>query len=419
MSETERNDDGTFAAGEPDTSGLFGREERLVAAGYTVRKDATEEHATPDYPDGDPVREAAAELTASREEPFDLSPAEFIRSTVGIDEKEAITVQQAADDLASAGAELSRYVEGADLYKIAEEIDAKRAEAIKGDPELAKHYGVEDPKDAPKADPAGIRDKAELVDAATAAAIDATDGLEDATRAALKVPQVRQALEHHFAEIDTVQRGYTEALKTANQFAMANLVDHFPELGNLPTENWEAALGILAQQDPQRFNRAMGVLQRVGQLQTAQQQWQHQQAQHQHQQFEATRQEYSRAADAALGPMTASEKAEMVEELVDYVAEYGISREQFAREASTNLALHHPAFQRMAADAVQFRRLKAAPGKAIPRALPPVQKPGTSNAVRASTDSSKMQAIQAQLSTARGDRAVRLAAQLSAMQRKA
>ena len=55
MSETERNDDGTFAAGEPDTSGLFGREERLGAAGYTVRKDATEEHATPDYPDGDPV----------------------------------------------------------------------------------------------------------------------------------------------------------------------------------------------------------------------------------------------------------------------------------------------------------------------------------------------------------------------------
>jgi len=43
----------------------------------------------------------------------------------------------------------------------------------------------------------------------------------------------------------------------------------------------------------------------------------------------------------------------------------------------------------------------------------------TEPAVRASTDSSKMQAIQAQLSTARGDRAVRLAAQLSAMQRKA
>ena len=128
-----------LAAGEPDTNGLYGREERLVDAGYTVRKDATEEHATPDYPDGDPVREAAAELTASREEPFDLSPAEFIRSTVGIDEKEAITVRQAADDLASAGAELSRYVEGADLYKIAEEIDAKRAEAMKGDPELAKH----------------------------------------------------------------------------------------------------------------------------------------------------------------------------------------------------------------------------------------------------------------------------------------
>ena len=54
--------------------------------------------------------------------------------------------------------------------------------------------------------------------------------------------------------------------------------------------------------------------------------------------------------------MTMAEKSVMAEELVSYVAEYGISREQFVRKAQTNLALHHPAFQRMAADAVHLMR---------------------------------------------------------------
>ncbi len=60
MSETERNDDGTFAAGEPDTSGLFGREERLVAAGYLSEKTlpkSTQRPTTPTaIPFGRPLR---------------------------------------------------------------------------------------------------------------------------------------------------------------------------------------------------------------------------------------------------------------------------------------------------------------------------------------------------------------------------
>jgi hypothetical protein len=130
---------------------------------------------------------------------------------------------------------------------------------------------------------------------------------------------VRQALEEEFSKVEAAQQGYQNALNVANQYAMASLVDHFPELGNIPAEQWEPALGILAQQDPQRFNRAMGVLQRVSQLQGAQAQWKQQQAQVQRQQFQTMRQQYSRASDEALGPMTMAEKAEMVEDLVSYV----------------------------------------------------------------------------------------------------
>jgi hypothetical protein len=117
--------------------------------------------------------------------------------------------------------------------------------------------------------------------------------------------------------------------------------------------------------------------------------------------------------------MTATEKAEMVEDLVSYVAEYGISREQFAREAETNLALHHPAFQRMAADAVRYQRIVKAP-KAVPQSLPPVQRPGVSQSNRSATDnSSKIQALQKQLSSANGERAARIAGQIRSLKRSA
>ena len=78
----------------------------------------------------------------------------------------------------------------------------------------------------------------------------------------------------------------------------------------------------------------------------------------------------------ALGPMTFAEKAEMAEELVNYVGEFGISREQLLQEAQTNLAIHHPAFQKMAADAVKYRRMQNAPKAVASKNLPPVQRPG-------------------------------------------
>ena len=171
--------------------------------------------------------------------------------------------------------------------------------------------------------------------------------------------------------------------------------------------------------DPARAQLVSDTLGNWSVIQHAQQQEQQRQAQVQLQQFETTRQQYSRASDEAIGPMTVAEKTEMVEELVSYVGEFGISREQFAREAETNLALHHPAFQRMAADAIKYRRIKSAP-KAVPQALPPVQRPGVSQPNRSGADnSSKIQALQKQLATANGERAARLAGKIRSLKRSA
>jgi hypothetical protein len=243
------------------------------------------------------------------------------------------------------------------------------------------------------------------------------DGLDVETRKALKIPQVRQAIEQEFTKAETAQRTYAEAVSHANTYSQAAILAIAPELANVPLDRWQEGIGILAQSDPARGQQLGNLLQYVGHIQSAQQQLTAQQTAQQRQQFDAVRQQYSRASDTALGPMTHAEKATMVDELVSYVGEYGISREQFAREAETNLALHHPAFQRMAADAIKYQRMMKAPNAVATKQVPHVQKPGTSNNQRASDNSSKLAALQRQLSSATGDKALRLASEIRKMKR--
>jgi hypothetical protein len=161
----------------------------------------------------------------------------------------------------------------------------------------------------------------------------------------------------------------------------------------------------------------MNILGRVHTIAQAQQQAHQQQAYVQHQQFEAQRQEFSRQSDAALGPMTFAEKAEMAEELVNYVGEFGISREAFMREAETNLALHHPAFQKMASEAVLYRRMMNAPKAVASRDLPPVVKPGTS--ARVSQSDSGAAELARRFASSSGNKQVRAAADLIVARRNA
>jgi len=417
MSDIEPSRDeatGQFTNSEP----LFGREAELVVAGYTVKKDpAPVERAYGS--DESSLRDAGEDQASGREKPLELSVSELQEFVGKPDLNEAVTVKQAADERSLLRADLQTYVDNTGLNKLAAEVDAKRAEAIDGDPDLEKHYGVKDPiKDAKAPDQEPATQAADQTASSDAVdPIDAIDGLHPETRKALKIPQVREALEQEFSQIDAAKQSYAEGLRAAQQFAQLNLVDDLPELANIPLENWQTAVTLLHQQDPQRVQAALGELQRVDQLNAATAQWQQLQAAEQQRQFEAWRQEYGRKSDEALGPMTAAEKIQMVEELVDYVGEFGVTREQFAREAQTNLTLHHPAFQKMAADAIAYRRLKAAPAKAIPKPVPPVSRPGTSNGPRVS--SATLASLQAELAGATGKRALKIAAQITQARRKA
>jgi hypothetical protein len=88
--------------------------------------------------------------------------------------------------------------------------------------------------------------------------------------------------------------------------------------------------------------------------------------------------------------------------------------EFFARYNSAPL-LRNAHFQKMMFDAAQYGLRQKAPAKAVARPLPPVLRSGTSQPIsRAAADVAVLQ-----FATARGDRQIRLAAQLSMAQRKA
>lgn len=408
MSEVEQPRDaaGRFEGGSEQ---LFGREAELVSAGYTVRNDDTpaEEIGS----DETSLREAADALAANDEQA--PSVMEHLDAQGKLDPNEAITAEQASDDFSTAASDVANYVEGQDLAKFAEQVDQARLKQFKTDPASAADFGFDandvrslEAKQAAEQKPADQPAQHSVEGAPQ------VEGLAPEVEVALKHPQVRQAIEEELGKADAAKQQYAQALNVANQYAQASLLEHFPELAEIPVDRWAEGISLLNQSDPQRVARAMNVLQRVDQLQTTQAQWQQRQAIEQQQQFEARYQEYNRQADVALGPMTAAEKTAMAEELVSYVGEFGVTREALIHEAKTNLALHHPAFQRMAADALRYRQMRNAPKAVVRPDVPPVQRPGHSNKVSNNSKSGKLAALERQFAAASGDRQLRIAAEI-------
>jgi len=423
MSEDRDEATGQFT---PSTDGLFGREAEEAAAGFRPMP----LKAGPVEPEGGEelsARDAADELNAKRG--VDQGEEVFYQKTdtgERIPTDETVTAERAAADLAAYRNSKIESAAKSISGDFAAEIDKMRGEAIKANPEaLGKHYGIDpalaDEVGGEKADGAkeDVSRPAEEAEIAPDNAIDAVDGLDPETRKALKIPQVRQALEQHFAEVDQVREQYSASLQAGQQMMQATISALAPQLDGMPLEYWPQAIQQIAQVDPVRGQIVADTLTKWGAIQQAAQQSQQQRAHHEQQQFEATRQQYSRAADVALGNMTFAEKTEMAEELVAYVGEFGISREALMREAQTNLAIHHPAFQKMAADAISYRRLMNAPKAVLSRDVPPVVRPGASQHRSGNDVSGKLKGLEAQFASAEGDRAIRLAAQISQMKRSA
>ena len=373
---------GQFASAEP----LTGREGVEQAQGYTpYEPPANEEDTSPIS-----VEDASLDLTTSRE--AGTPEADIKRYGTSLDDlppEISITAEQAAELTSKEKAAELKAAEEAQLEKVREGVDKARC------------------IEAEKALPADVRAMIET-------------GVDEDVAIALTKPQVRQAVEQEFARADQVREQNTATLRAGEQMLQATLVSLAPQLQGASIEHWPQMIQQMAQTDPVRAELVADTLDKWGRLQFAQQHDQQQRAQIAQQQFEARRQEYSRASDAVLGPMTTAERLDMAEELVNYVGEYGVTREQLVHEAKTNLALNHPAFQKMAADALRYQRMQKAPKAIATKSLPPVLKPGTSNnSARASDSSSRIASLERQLNSASGEKAARISAEIHGLQRKA
>ena len=422
MSETEtqpRNEAGQF---QQSTDGLYGRELANAEAGFTTKKDPpVEEKSYSDDLAG--VKQAARDLADKRRAPVEIIDLDVVKEHVGKpDATEAVTVKQAAQELATTRTNVSKYVEGSNLNNIAAEVDKARAEIIKArGPEAAQELGLsaEDIAAAKKAaDGEDIADKSKRADTAIKPddPTSTVEGLAPELEAALKHPQVRAAISEELGKAEESKQQYAAAVNYANQFAQASLVDAIPELGQLPVEQWEAAIGILAQSDPGRVQRALGIIERVARASAAQVEIDQHRAIQQRQQFvNSTEFEDARLVEA-LGKEAADEANKAT---VNFLTDHGIPRHQ-----AFEFIQRHPLMATAAAretiwKAQQYDAMQKVRATIAAKPLPPVQRPGvvSSNRTPASEGRGRIAALQAQLEGATGPRAAKIAAAIRNIRR--
>lgn len=119
-------------------------------------------------------------------------------------------------------------------------------------------------------------------------------------------------------------------------------------------------------------------------------------------------------------PEFAAKKDEYTKKAGDMLRELGFKDEELAKLVSgeEKIALFDRRMQRLLFDRVRLSEIKAATAKAIPKPVPPVQRPGVKQGGNPST-ALQIQNLESQLSKATGNAAIRLAAELTQAKRKA
>jgi hypothetical protein len=298
-----------------------------------------------------------------------------------LDENVSITLEQAAEITSREKEAEEKALEDAEQAKIRAEVDKLRG--VQSDPD--------------------------------ADAIDAVEGLEEETRRALKIPQVRQAIEAEFAEANQVREQHTATVQAGQQMLQATLASLAPQLQAVPLEHWAQAIQQMAQTDPVRAELVADTLDKWSRLQFAQQQDQQQRAQIAHQQFE----QHVRSEDQRLVQMLGSEKVadEANRALFTYLDDHGVAKDQRLNILVSNPVLRTAEARQTIWEAQKYRTMMKAGKPAPTTRVPTVQRPGTSNVSRSSDPSAKMQSLEKQLSTATGEKAARISADIWALER--
>jgi hypothetical protein len=416
MSEN-RNDDGTFAPSELPVGGPGVEFDQ----GYRPMGDVIPEEREEPVSD---IKAEAERLAASRvpEDPVIEIQYQDPASGEKLDQNLTVSLDRAAKDNADYHAAQAQTAERFVSSEFNTAIDKMRGEALKANPEIAKELGLSKEEiaaakaaEATSADAPVQEVRAEQ--SSEADPYDAIEGLEPETREALKKPQVRQFLEQNASETEQTKTAYSVGLNNAQAFAQSSLMAIAPELANIPIEQWGQAVQILAQQDPQKGRQISQVLSNVAAIAERQELVQSYQQEEQRRQFESWKDTQNAVINKAV-PLSHAARAEFADDFMNYVSEFGVSKADIVQGMQNNPLLHHAAFQKMAYDAVQYRKMQSAAKARPARELPPVAKPGTTSHARSGNETT-IASLQRQLQTATGHKAARLGAQLLAAKRSA
>jgi hypothetical protein len=356
-------------------SALTGSAYELANAGYVAMPDPQErEERETIGSDSASLREAAAERGRSQEDVV-------VRAYSGPDGKaaaanEAISLSRASRDYANATAADKLVAESDKSRDFAERVDALRAEALVGDPDVAEGHGFELPQDEVEGIEASSSGESgsgpSLLDDAAA-----VQSLDPELERALQHPQIRHAIEQQLGEVETARQTYLGGLAAATQIAQASFLSQFPELAGVASEALPGALAQLSRDDPAKFERVKATVTATEHLFAQQRAESVRQEQLNRQTFEG----YARAEDARFDAMMKGEsrqtQAAVGAEIMASARESGVEPAEFNRLFNSEPLMRNAIFQRMMYDAGKYRLMMKAKDAATAKPLPPVVRPGT------------------------------------------
>lgn len=379
---------------DESSNDLIGAAHDLATAGYKPMPDRRSDEEEAIGSDAASLREAAESIS---EQPEDVVIRQY-RDAEGkpAAANEAVTLRRASRDYAAAVAAEKLTADGQSAERLAERVDALRAEALARDPGAAEFYGF----DLPEAGEQGIergRGDAGTIDTDSSRG-DAREELDPVLARALDHPQVRQAIDEEIAETHKIRQSYLDALTGATQIAQASFISQFPELVGVPPEDLPDILEQMSRQEPVKFARIQSAIAAADQLLAQHQQEGRQQAEAVYQSFRA----HAKSEDARFDTMLKGEPVEtqraVMREIIASAKASGIEASQLTHLLNTEPLMRNATFQRMMYDAGKYRLMMKAKDAVTTRPLPPVQRPGAA-ASRGERDNPDLRTLSARLST--------------------
>lgn len=324
--EAPRNDAGQFESTEP----AYGREGLERAAGYVPLPDDSKTDAP-----GELTKDEAAQRLKELSGP----ESAIVTHTTGLPANVTMTTEQAAEMLAEARQADASQAEIDDAKAQRKEIDKLRGEK---------------PAEAKAQNP---------------------DGEIDVERA-LKSPKVQAAITERVQEAEAHRERYERGVQEAGKAAVAALASDFPEISNLPLNQWAQAINAMAEREPHRARAIAGRLQQLAVVEQAVQQIKADKTAKEQAEFKT----YAAKENARFAEMTRGIPAREMDAIKAHVpkmlAEHGADVAQFLKAVSGQSTFPRATAEALLVKAARYDLLSKA-AKATPtRDIPRVQAPG-------------------------------------------